>query len=88
MQVDHPGRRRPNPDIGAGDESVRRNTEVGFPEFDHNQWTFEGEIERLGAFSSGASRARGWKRAVGLLLVVTMLAPIALAVVVWFIQLL
>ena len=52
--------------------------EVGFPEFEHNQWTVEGEIERFGAFGSGVARARGWKRLVGLFLVALIVLPILL----------
>ena len=52
--------------------------EVGFPEFEHNQWTVEGEIERFGAFGHGVARARGWKRLVGLFLVVLIVLPILL----------
>jgi hypothetical protein len=36
--------------------------EMGFPHFEHNQWTVEGEIERFGAFGSAASRLHGPKR--------------------------
>lgn len=58
----------------AGDESASRARE-GFPEFEHNQWTVEGEIERFGAFGAGARRAGGWKRIVATLLVVGLIAP-------------
>jgi hypothetical protein len=36
----------------------RRNVEAGFPTFRHNQWTFEGQIERLGHLSRSMSRLR------------------------------
>ena len=50
----------------------------GFPLFEHNQWTVEGEIERFGAFGSGVARARGWRRAIGLFLVALIVLPIVL----------
>lgn len=34
----------------------------GFPEFRHNQWTVEGEIERFGALGRAGARSRGAKR--------------------------
>jgi hypothetical protein len=58
------------------------------PEYEHNQWTFEGYIERLGAFSRGASRATGWKRAVALLVAFAILLPIAVGLVVYLVELL
>jgi hypothetical protein len=59
----------------------RAQSETGFPSFEHNQWTVEGEIERLGAFGGGVARARGWKRLVGLFLVVLIVMPILLGAV-------
>ena len=50
------------------------NLEEGFPNFEHNQWTFEGEIERLGALARGVNRATGGRRRVG----VAMLAVVGL----------
>lgn len=50
----------------------------GFPRFRHNQWTVEGEIERLGAFASGARRARGPKRWLAYVLVVVFVAPMVI----------
>lgn len=52
----------------------------GFPEFAHGQFTFEGEIERFGAFARGAARVRGWRRAVAILLTLTIALPVVLAV--------
>ena len=36
----------------------RRNLEEGFPTFEHNQWTFEGEIERLGVLARAFNRRK------------------------------
>lgn len=52
----------------------------GFPEFAHGQFTFEGEIERFGAFARGAARVRGWRRAVAILLTLAIALPVVLAV--------
>ena len=46
--------RRTRSDSGGS----RHNVEEGFPTFEHNQWTFEGEIERLGALARGVNRAK------------------------------
>jgi hypothetical protein len=53
----------------------------GFPAFEHNQWTVEGEIERFGAFGRGAARARGWRRGVAMLLLALILLPLLLEAV-------
>lgn len=53
----------------------------GFPEFEHNQWTFEGEIERLGGYAKGMHRAkqrRAWIRWVGYLVAVAFLLPLVI----------
>lgn len=59
--------------------------EIGFPRFEHNQWTIEGEIERFGAFGRAGARARGWKRvvAVGLALVLVLPLLIGAGVNIW-----
>ena len=83
MEIDEHGRevRRPRP---PGEPDADELPEA-FPTFEHNQWTFEGQIERLGAFARGASRARGGPRRVGLLLAAAVLLPFAigLLVVTW-----
>jgi len=61
-------------DLGEGAEEAV--AEVGFPEFAHNQWTVEGEIERLGAFGRGGATARGWRRWVAIGLVVAIVGPL------------
>lgn len=70
-------------DPGDEDEGAAEATEaiVGFPVFEHNQWTIEGEIERFGAFGRGAAHARGWRRKVAVLLVVAMIAPLVIGTV-------
>jgi hypothetical protein len=66
----------------AARETAAEVVESGFPTWEHGQWTVEGEIERFGAFGRGASRARGWKRVVALVMVGLILVPIVVAVVV------
>lgn len=53
----------------------------GFPRFRHNQWTVEGEIERLGYFASGARRARGPKRWFAYLVVAAFVGPVVLGLI-------
>jgi hypothetical protein len=55
--------------------------EDGFPAFEHNQWTVEGEIERFGAFGRGATSSRGWRRGVALALLVLLLLPLLIEAV-------
>jgi hypothetical protein len=56
--------------------------EEGFPTFQHNQWTVEGEIERLQSFGIAGARATGWKRGVALFLVAMFVLPLVLSVAV------
>ena len=84
MEIDEHGRevRRPRPP-GEPDQD---ELPEAFPTFEHNQWTFEGQIERLGAFARGANRrARGGPRWVGMVLAGLVLLPFAigLLVVTW-----
>jgi len=72
-------RRRTRCDDGGQRTDITRGLVV--PEYEHNQWTFEGYIERLGAFSRGASRATGWKRAVALIVAIAILLPVVLGIV-------
>jgi hypothetical protein len=65
----------------AAREAAAEVVESGFPAWEHNQWTVEGEIERFGAFGRGASRARGWKRVVALVMVGLIVVPIVVALV-------
>lgn len=61
-------------------ESTGVFAEAGFPTFEHNQYTIEGEIERFHHFGMAGARATGWKRAVALLIVVSFFAPLLLSV--------
>jgi len=54
---------------------------VGFPEFEHSSFTFEGEIERLGAIGRNRSRAPRWARIVARVVALAMLLPFALALI-------
>jgi hypothetical protein len=56
-------------------EGTEAVAEEGFPAFEHNQWTVEGEIERFGAFGRGASSSRGWRRGVAMGLLTLLLLP-------------
>jgi hypothetical protein len=56
-------------------EGTEAVVEEGFPAFEHNQWTVEGEIERFGAFGRGVSASRGWKRGVAMGLLTLLLLP-------------
>ena len=55
--------------------------EEGFPDFEHNQWTIEGEIERFGAFGRGMGRAQGWKRGMAIVLLALLVLPLVLEAV-------
>ena len=54
----------------------------GFPAFEHNPWTVEGEIERLGAFGRSGASARGWRRYVAVTVAIAMVLPLVLGMVV------
>jgi hypothetical protein len=79
MELDDQGRvvRRPPPP-GRREAPER----PGFPEFEHNQWTFEGQIERLGVFARGVGRAQGAPRRIGVIVALAVLLPFALGLVV------
>ena len=63
------------------DGARRVNIEQGFPDFQHNQWTIEGELERLGAFGRGAARAHGPRRWLAVSLLLPFVIPIAITAV-------
>ncbi|MDX6659949.1 MAG: hypothetical protein QOJ55_771 [Solirubrobacteraceae bacterium] len=73
-----------SPDEGdpSWDEAQAASTfaEAGFPSFEHNQYTVEGEIERFHHFGMAGARATGWKRGVAVLIVVSFFAPLVLSV--------
>jgi hypothetical protein len=70
------------------DEGGRRyNVDDGYvvEQFQHGQYTFEGQLERLRAFALGVRRATGWRRWPGYVLLVVpltfFLAGVVLAIV-------
>lgn len=69
------------------DAAQQTHAEVGVPRFEHDQYTFEGEIERLGAFASGAARATGAKRVIAIGIVLLFVAPAVVALVVSLVHL-
>ena len=68
----------PFDDPFAGTGATEAVTEEGFPAFEHNQWTVEGEIERFGAFGRGAARSQGWKRTIAFAVLALLVLPLAL----------
>ena len=69
------GRRR------AGEHGAEATGRVGFPRPGPSRFTFEGHLEALDDFTSGARRARGWRQAVALGLVALLLLPVIVFVV-------
>jgi hypothetical protein len=67
--------RRTRSDGGGSRQNI--DDGVGFPEFDHNQWTFEGLIERLGAFARGSHRVSGWRRTLAVVMALPILVSFA-----------
>jgi hypothetical protein len=67
--------RRTRSDGGGSRQNI--DDGVGFPEFDHNQWTFEGLIERLGAFARGSHRVSGWRRTLAVVMALPILVSSA-----------
>lgn len=70
--VPPPGQVEPDLDDGA------------WPDPEHNQWTFEGEIERLGVLARGVntrSRRSTAVRAAGWLVAIAMLLPIVIGLI-------
>jgi hypothetical protein len=64
-----------------GGSRVNIDDGVGFPEFEHNQWTFEGEIERLGALARGSHRVSGWRRTLAVVVAVPFLVTFVVGLV-------
>ena len=61
--------------------SATTEARSGFPAFEHNQWTVEGEIERMGAFGSAGAKARGWRRGVAVAMALLLVVPLIINVV-------
>src|SRR5215210_4678059 len=59
----------------------REEDDHGYPTFTHNQWTIEGELERVGAFARGASRATGRQRTMAVILAFLLILPFAVGIV-------
>jgi hypothetical protein len=74
-------RRRPRPDGKAGTPTA------GFPQWEHNAFTVEGEIERLGGISRGLSTAPRWARLVARGVALIVLVPIAFGLVAFLVGL-
>ena len=49
---------------------------TGLGDVEHDEWTYEGEIERLDGVSAGLHRPRSWTRFVAVLVAVAMLLPL------------
>ena len=80
------GGRRTRSDSGGRRRNVGHG--VGFPGFEHAPWTFEGYIERLGAFTRGVNQASGWKRSLGRVIALSPILWIPLAFVIVLVALL
>ncbi|MDQ6928344.1 MAG: hypothetical protein M3159_06735 [Actinomycetota bacterium] len=59
----------------------------GFPQWEHGAFTFEGEIERLGAIGRNMSNAPRWTRVVARIVVLALLVPFLIALVVFVLRL-
>ncbi len=55
----------------------------GFPQWEHGSFTFEGEIERLGAISRNMSTAPRWTRIVARVVVLLFLLPLVVGLVIY-----
>jgi hypothetical protein len=79
------------PSTTPSDESSARaelSAYLGVPEFEHNQWTIEGEIERFGAFARGSHHVTGWRRGMAIFMALLIVAPIAISLIVFVLHLL
>lgn len=60
----------------------------GFEPMEHNQWTFEGQIEQLGRFARSTNRTTGWRRWAGKgILLAPLVVILASGIVVAFVEL-
>ena len=57
-----------------------REALTGFPSFEHNQYTVEGEIERIQAFGQAGATARGWRRTAAVVMALGLLVTSSLVV--------
>lgn len=53
-----------------------RRAVTGLGDVEPDEWTYEGELERLDGVSAGLHRPRGWTRIVAVLVAVAMLLPL------------
>ncbi len=60
--------------------------EVGRPQFEHSSFTFEGEIERLGAIGRNRSSAPRWARIVAQVVALAILVPFAVGLIVFLVD--
>jgi len=58
----------------------------GFPDWEHGQYTFEGEIERLGAVGRNMSTAPRWTRVVARVIALSMLLPFVVGLLVYVVR--
>jgi hypothetical protein len=65
----------------GSEEDEHGYPEHGYPTFRHNQWTIEGEIERVSAFARGAGRATGGRRMMAMILAFLLILPFLVGVV-------
>lgn len=71
-----------------GPTSERDTEPEGFPQWEHeSSFTFEGEIERLGAISRNMSSAPRWARLTARGVALVFLLPIAFALAVFVVRL-
>ncbi len=55
--------------------------DIGRPQFEHSSFTFEGEIERLGAIGRYRSSAPRWARIVAEVVALAILVPFGVGLV-------
>ncbi len=70
--------KRPQP---RASEAGQPDSQEGFPAWEHNSFTFEGEIERLGAIGRNMSNAPRWARFTAKFVVLSMLAVLAVGLI-------
>lgn len=68
-------------------EADPADRQEGFPSWEHNAFTFEGEIERLGAISRNMSNAPRWARVTAKVVALFVLAVFAVGLVQFLVHL-